>query len=46
MKTYEKPCIEVLEFDMKDSIASSAANKDGVALFEDFWGLGGIWGNE
>jgi len=36
-KVYDSPSIEIVEFQLEDSIAASG-DKQGVAFFEDFWG--------
>jgi hypothetical protein len=38
-KTYDSPTIEITEFSMKDSIATSGGV--GTAFFEQVWGGGG-----
>jgi len=38
---YEKPCLEVIEFVMEDSIASSADYGSNVICTESFFGQGG-----
>ena len=37
-KTYDSPTIEVTEFSMKDSIATSGGGTRGTGLWEQMWG--------
>lgn len=37
-KTYDSPTIEITEFSMKDSIATSGLNAKGLFGFEEIWG--------
>lgn len=39
---YVKPTIEIIEFEMEDSIATSA---EGSTVFEDIWGSD-FWGED
>lgn len=35
---YEKPTVEVVEFELSDSIAESAPGANGLFGFEEIWG--------
>jgi hypothetical protein len=35
---YEKPMVEVVEFELSDSIAESGARAKGLFGFEEIWG--------